>query len=94
VIRRLVDPSERLPEEFAAWEAIAPRVSSLLLAGRLRSVVDALGHFRKTHFEIAVRCTTRQSPEPDEAQGTGGTSLATFLKKTCEETQARRLNES
>lgn len=30
------DPLERLPEGFEAWEATAPRISSLLLAGKLR----------------------------------------------------------
>jgi indoleamine 2,3-dioxygenase len=64
------------------------------LADRYDAAVDALDRFRKAHFEIAVRYITRQSPEPHEAKGTGGTSLATFLEKTREETRASRLNES
>jgi indoleamine 2,3-dioxygenase len=36
------DPLEKLPREFEAWERVAPRVSALLLAGQLRSTVEAL----------------------------------------------------
>lgn len=36
------DPLETLPPEFEEWERVAPRVSALLLAGRLRSTLEAL----------------------------------------------------
>ena len=56
------------------------------LAERYDGAVRALDSFRKTHFEMAVRYIARQAPEPHEAKGTGGTELATFLKKTRDET--------
>lgn len=36
------DPLDRLPEAYAAWEDIAANGSALLMAGRLRRVVDGL----------------------------------------------------
>ncbi len=36
------DPLETLPPEFEEWERVAPRVSALLLAGRLRATLEAL----------------------------------------------------
>jgi indoleamine 2,3-dioxygenase len=62
------------------------------LAERYNTAVLAMDHFRKIHFEIAVRYITRQAPEPDDAKGTGGTELATFLKKTRDETRETLLD--
>lgn len=57
------------------------------LARRYDAVIEALDGFRKVHFELAVRYITRQAPEPENAKGTGGTELATFLKTTRDETK-------
>ena len=61
------------------------------LAERYDGAVRALDSFPKTHFEMAVRYITRQAPEHQVAKGTGGTDLATFLKKTREETKNKLL---
>ena len=63
------------------------------LAERYDAAIEALDHFRKVHFELAVRYITRQAPEPEDAKGTGGTDIATFLRKTREETQDTLLGD-
>jgi len=64
---------------------------------RLRESYDAcitsLDHFRKVHFELAIRYITKHAPDPAVARGTGGTELARFLRTTREETKASRIEE-
>lgn len=53
--------------------------------------IDYLDAFRYLHVKIAVEYITRQAPRPEDAKGTGGTALTTFLGTTKRETRAHRI---
>ncbi len=61
------------------------------LADSYNRCIDLLDAFRYVHVKIAVEYITRQAPRPEEAKGTGGTPLTTFLGATKRETRAHRL---
>jgi indoleamine 2,3-dioxygenase len=61
------------------------------LTERYNRCIDLLDAFRRAHLKIAVEYITRQAPRPEEARGTGGTDLTTFLGATKRETRAHRL---
>ncbi|MDX1521192.1 MAG: indoleamine 2,3-dioxygenase [Anaerolineae bacterium] len=47
--------------------------------------LQALDRFRKKHIELTVRYILHQTPETEQAVGTGGTSFVPFLRKTRQE---------
>ncbi len=67
-------------------QADAPQLSE-----RYNRCIDLLDAFRRAHLKIAVDYITHQAPRPEEAKGTGGTDLTTFLGATKRETRAHRL---
>lgn len=56
--------------------------------------VHALDRFRKKHLELAVRYISRQTPETEEAKGSGGTSFVSFLSKARKETKEQVISNN
>jgi len=61
------------------------------LSERYNRCIDLLDAFRRAHLKIAVDYITHRAARPEEAKGTGGTDLTTFLGATKRETRAHRL---